>query len=71
LRDPELRARLSHNARRLVEERFSAANVAHVFEEICLHALEAKTARGTFRQTGGFAGHSGGLSRGPVADRVP
>jgi glycosyltransferase involved in cell wall biosynthesis len=70
LRDGELRARLAQNARRLVEAHFSAANVARVFEGICLRALQARVGRVGFPQACEVEVRSETNRRGALADRV-
>jgi glycosyltransferase involved in cell wall biosynthesis len=42
LDDAQMRARIAHAARRLMEERFSWSRVARQFEAICLRTLERK-----------------------------
>lgn len=71
LRDSRLRVRLAQNARRLVEEHFSAGKVAHVFEDICLSALEAKARGRGFSRAADIDVRPEPAERSTLADRVP
>jgi glycosyltransferase involved in cell wall biosynthesis len=70
LRERNLRAQLAQNARCLVEEQFSADNVARVFENICVRTLDARSPRRAERLAAATV-QPEAVGRGAQADRVP